>query len=138
MQGNGCIKLWCRAAVAAECRAAGWLRMHASPPALRHMQAQIYILQAQLCRWSGLLLTILCAALLLWFCAIAAYNPYILCAACIFFCLLLVPFSLGQFRLVVVLGLLTFASVVLCQYAGCCGAVGSVTYLVGRILATGG
>jgi hypothetical protein len=79
-----------------------------------------------------------CAVLLLWFCAVAAYNPYILGAACIFFCLLLVPFSLGQFRLVVVLGLLTFASVVLCQYAGCCGAVGSVTYLVGRILATGG
>jgi hypothetical protein len=70
--------------------------------------------------------------------AVAAYNPYILCAASIFFCLLLVPFGLGQFRLVVVLGLLTFASVVLCQYAGCCGAVGSVSYLVGRILATGG
>ena len=44
----------------------------------------------------------------------------------------------GQFRLVVVLGLLTFASVTLCQYVGCCGAVGSLTYLVGRILATGG
>lgn len=68
----------------------------------------------------------------------AAYNPWILGAANIFFCLLLTPASLGQFRLVVVLGLLTFASVTLCQYAGCCGAVGSLTYLVGRILATGG
>jgi hypothetical protein len=68
----------------------------------------------------------------------AAYNPYILGAANVFFCLVLVPFSMGQFRLVVVLALLTFASVTLCQYAGCCGAVGSVTYLVGRILATGG
>jgi len=68
----------------------------------------------------------------------AAYNPWILGAANIFFCLLVTPASMGQFRLVVVLGLLTFASVTLCQYVGCCGAVGSLTYLVGRILATGG
>jgi hypothetical protein len=68
----------------------------------------------------------------------AAYNPYIIGAVNVVFCLMVLPFSLGQFKLVVVLGLLTFASVTLCQYAGCCGAVGNTTYLAGRILATGG
>jgi hypothetical protein len=33
--------------------------------------------------------------------SVTATNPYILAALNIFFCLLLVPFSLGQFRLVV-------------------------------------
>jgi hypothetical protein len=53
-------------------------------------------------------------------------------------CLLLAPTAQGQFRLGVVLALLTFASVVLCQFVGCCGAAGSLEYVAGRIAATAG
>lgn len=79
-----------------------------------------------------------CIGHALMFNAATAYQPAALAVILLFVTFATAPFTAGQYRLMLTLLIITLNSMVLCQYTGCCGGVGSLTYFVGRILATGG
>jgi hypothetical protein len=67
-----------------------------------------------------------------------AYQPAPLAVILLVITFIAAPFTAGQYRLMLTLLVITLDSMVLCQYTGCCGSVGSLTYFIGRMLATGG
>ncbi|KAG2487722.1 hypothetical protein HYH03_013721 [Edaphochlamys debaryana] len=64
-----------------------------------------------------------------------ATNPYGLMAIICTFTFLVGCLSGHQLRTAIVLTLMTFSAVILCQYRGCCGATGTVEYYAARVLA---
>lgn len=79
-----------------------------------------------------------CIGHALMFSAATAYQPALLAVILVVITFVTAPFTAGQYKLMLTLLVITLNSMVLCQYTGCCGGVGSVTYFVGRMLATGG
>lgn len=68
-----------------------------------------------------------------------AGSPWGLGALLVGLAALLAPLAaLTQLKLMVVLGLLTLNSTVLCQYVGCCSATGSLGYYLGRVVSISG
>ncbi|PNH05904.1 hypothetical protein TSOC_007796 [Tetrabaena socialis] len=64
-----------------------------------------------------------------------ATNPYGLMAVICAFTFMVGCLSTHQLRLLVVMTLMTFTSVILCQFKGCCGATGSAKVYGARVLA---
>jgi hypothetical protein len=63
-----------------------------------------------------------------------AGNPYALAAILAAYAFAFAFAARSQFRYAVVLSLITFDAMVLCQYSGCCsGTAGTLSYLVNRV-----